>query len=732
MGPGKPVGTRRSRIADRALTSAGTVAIPRSVAVLRSAAATRPIVVRAASQAVGGLIGGLLALAAGGVQATEDRVLAAVVVKGEGLSPDNEATSATRLGQDEIRTLHPARVQELFEQVPGMNNQGLQIGGVADSIALRGFAGGGHGGDLGAAIDGVPLNEPTSHADGYVDFNVIVPLELEGLTVHRGPVSVLYGNYARAGVVAMTSRKGGSYREVDLSIGRFGTVDLQAATGIEAPGRRINLAIQGLHTDGAREHSRWNRGTVAGRIAVDLTPDVEVAVSGRLHRGSWDATARITEEAYHRGRLRQASAEAQDDGGEKSYASLRADLGLRLGDRTKLLVFAYGVDQSFRRFSTFAPSTWPEPAGVPWPQRKEDYDRGVFGAGANLNGRHALFGSPVDWVAGLERYRDSTDSRYRANLLDRQDTPLTVSGSSRISDRRMTFDTLAWFAQAEWAWRPWLRPSLGIRQDDFGGDCSRRGPETAAGGCGAMNDYRQTSPKIGVRSTVVSWLDLRASITRGFQLPSDAAKYVEGGRVEPTTFRQREIGATARLGRQALLDLAVFRTDSSNEIYLADTATASYANLGRSRREGLELEVNHAPTPRWDIRAAGGWFRTDILQSPNGLVVGKRIPNVPDQLLTLVTTWRPLPEWSTQLAVRRVGRYPVDAQNQWTHAGFTTVRLGLAHETQNRDGKRRRYHATIDNLFDRRHATSAGVTNGAWFYAPGAPRMLTLGLQADL
>lgn len=686
---------------------------------------------KAVSGLIAVLVTGLIALMPGWARAEAEAVLAAVV-KGQGLSPDNDPTSATRLGQDEIRERHPGRVQELFEQVPGMNNQGLQIGGVADSITLRGFAGGGHGGDLGAAIDGVPLNEPTSHADGYVDFNVIIPLELDAMTVHRGPVSVLYGNYARAGVVALTSRKGGDYREVDLSIGRFGTVDLQAATGIEAPGRRINLAVQGMHTDGAREHSQWHRATFAGRVAFDLTPAVEVAVSARLHRGVWDATARITEDAYRRGRLRQAGAQAQDDGGEKSYASLRTDLGLRLSDRTKLLVFAYGVDQSFLRYSTFAPSTWPEPAGVAWPQRKEDYDRAVFGAGANLNGRHPLAGSPVDWVAGVERYRDATDSRYRANLLNRQDTAVTANGSSRISDRRMTFETMAWFAQAEWAWRPWLRPGLGVRQDEFSGDCRRRGPEAAAGGCGPMNDYRQTSPKLGVRSTVASWLDLRASIARGFQLPSDAAKYVEGGRVEPTTFRQREIGATARLGQQALLDLAVFRTDSSNEIYLADVASATYANLGRSRREGVELAFNVAPAPQWELQAGGAWFRTEVLQSSNAQVTGKRIPNVPSQLLTLATTWRPLPGWSTQLSVRRVGRYPVDAVNQWVLSAFTTVRLGLNHETRSSTGKRHRYYATIDNLFDRRHATSAGVTNGSWFYAPGSPRMLTLGWQADL
>jgi hypothetical protein len=40
-------------------------------------------------------------------------------------------------------------------------------------------------------IDGIPLNEANSHADGYVDSTVLIPLEIGGLTIYRGPVSAL-------------------------------------------------------------------------------------------------------------------------------------------------------------------------------------------------------------------------------------------------------------------------------------------------------------------------------------------------------------------------------------------------------------------------------------------------------------------------------------------------------------------------------------------------------------
>ncbi len=653
-----------------------------------------------------------------------------ILIKGQGLAKADEAVSTTRLDDAQIREQRVARVQELFALVPGMDNRGLQIAGVADSVTLRGFTGGGHGGDLGAVIDGVPLNEPTSHADGYVDFNVIVPLELGQMTVYRGPVSALYGNYARAGVVAMESRKGGNYRAFDVSAGSFGTLDVQAAYGLQTEGRRINLAAQGWRTDGARAHSDWQRGTLAGRVAFDLSPNIELALSGRLHSGRWNATARITQaELDDPDRTWEAHPQAQNDGGDKHYGSLRADLGVSLGEGLRWLVFAYGVDQGFLRFSSFAPGSYPEPRDQPWPQRKEDYERSVTGFGTSLNGSQRLAGSPLNWVAGVEHYRDDTESRYRAALVNRQDTPATTDGTQRLSNREMRVDTTAVFAQAEWARQPWLRPSLGLRHDRFSGQCKALGTEILAGGCGAMNHYNHTSPKLALRSTVFSGLDLRASWAKGFQLPNDAAKFVEGGRVDPAVFRQTEIGATARLGAIGRLDLAWFRIDSRGEIVLTDAATATYANLGQTRRDGVEVDLRLQPTPQWEFKLAGAGFDSEVRVTSTPAALGRRVPNAARHLLTLGARWWPTEAWTLGLNLRKVGPYAVDAANRYVYPGHTVADASLEYAFGGRVAQRHRVYLRLDNLADKRYGASAGVTNGAWFYAPGASRSLQLGAQ---
>jgi outer membrane receptor protein involved in Fe transport len=131
----------------------------------------------------------------------------------------------------------------------------------------------------------IPLNESNSQSDGYVDINVLVPLEIAALTVYRGPVSALYGNFNRGGLVAFETRKGGDYAEFDVAAGSFRTFDAEAALGLTSRGgQQFNAAAQVFHSDGYRPQSELDRITVAARYAIDLSDAVDVAISGRYNR----------------------------------------------------------------------------------------------------------------------------------------------------------------------------------------------------------------------------------------------------------------------------------------------------------------------------------------------------------------------------------------------------------------------------------------------------------------
>lgn len=658
-----------------------------------------------------------------------------VTIKGQALADSaDQPYSVQSFTQQEIRERQISQPEQLFREVPGMEVRGLGYGGVANSFVLRGFSGGGHGGDIGFVIDGIPLNEASSHADGYADLNVLVPLELANMRVYKGPVSALYGNFNRAGVVALESRKGGSYREADLRLGRYGTVDMQAAAGGQIGGARVNAAAQVYRTDSYRQQSGNQRATVALRAAFDLTSATELALSTRLHQADADTASVITQDQYDsRGRFYDKNPNVMNDASDKNYGTLRADLSHRISPDLKLLGFVYGTRQDFwRSFTRLTNATT-------WQQRRESYDRDVLGYGLNLNGDQRWLERPVHWVAGVEHYAEDTHYRYLDALNNNQPTAATyssgVSGGSGTLDRMLKTRTDAVFAQGEWALHPLLRPSLGLRHDRVSGGCERRGVETRTGAsaqCSDMQDFSVTTPKFGVRSTwLPGVLEARASIAEGYALPSDAAKFTAGLAVQPTTFRQTELGLTFTPGADWLIDLAWFRTNSRDEVALVDASSLTYANIGRTRREGLEAEVRWMPGGMWELSAALSHTRTRVVESLPGTpwLVGAAITGVPRNLATLVATLRPMAGVTLTATGRAVGRYAINQPSATaaarSYGGYSTLDLMASYDVAG--ANRQRWFVQVTNVTDRRYATSAGITGGTPTYNPGAPRLVMLG-----
>jgi outer membrane receptor protein involved in Fe transport len=675
----------------------------------------------------------MLSLAATPALATDEVVLPEITVKGQGFSAKDNPYSAIGFGQEDFRDRQVSHPEQLFREVPGMEVRNLQYGSVANSIVLRGFGGGGHGGDIGFAIDGIPLNEAASHADGYADLGVLIPQELEEMTVYRGPVSALYGNYNRAGSVILESRKGGRYLETDLKYGSFKTLDAQVAAGGKLGAADANVAFQVVDSDGFRPDTAARRATVAGHLAFALSADTRLALSSRVHNARADTASVITEDQY-RGRVRDfydRDPNVQNDGTDKDFSTLRADLSHAIAPDLRLLAFAYGTHQTFTRYFTRLVNA------TDWRQRMEDYVRDVTGFGANLNSELNLAGSPLRWVAGVERYQESTDFKYADYLDHRRYTAATVAaGSSGTQDRRLAIDTTAAFAQAEWALSPYFRPTLGLRHDRIEGGCDRRGVESVTGAnaqCNDMPAMSKTSPKLGVRSTLLpALLEARVSHARGFQLPgtSSGQAYTVGLDVGPTTFRQNEAGVTWTPHRAFFVDLVGYEIKSSGEIQAVPAGSLNYENVGSTRRRGIEAEVRFMPNAAFELVATLARTRSRIMASATASNVGEAVTGVPSSLATLTAVWRPVADYDIALTHRRVGRYPLNLPNTVYYEGYRVFDLMVSHEIRNGAG-RQRWYARIDNLTDREYATSAGLSSGVRTYNIGSPRALTLGVSLD-
>jgi len=640
--------------------------------------------------------------------------LAAIEVKGQAMQEAATAYTATAIEREQIQDLHIGETQALFRHVPGMTVQNYQLPGVADGIVMRGFGGGGHGGDVGAVLDGIPLNEAMSHADGYVDFNVIIPLEIERFTVYKGPVSPLYGNFNRAGLVAVNTRKGGIYHDLDLRLGSHSTFDGQWALGRRLDrGDDVNLAAQHARSNGFRAQSEAERSTVAGRWRHSLGRDLDIALSGRLHHAEGDSASYITEQQFQSDPY-GIDPRTQNDGARKNFATLRADVNYTVAPDLKLLSFAYTTRQDFTRWFT-------RPTAGGWRQREESYDRTVYGAGTSVNGHADIAGRHINWVAGLETFRESTDYTYHDGTLARMRT------AAAIDDRRSGLNSLSVFGEAEARLHRLFMPTLGMRWDRFSGGCRLLGAETGSDPCGPLAGMSHASPKLGVRSDVLpGLLQLRASWAEGFALPSTFAKYALGASaLDPNVFRQTEVGARATPLPGLVLDVAAYRLQSSDEI--RTVAPGVYENAGATRRTGVEASLLWAVHRRVDLSLVYGSAHSRVTENATASLIGNRVAGVPRYTGTVSATWKPLPRWAGTVTWRKVGDYAVNAANTVDYGGYSTWDLGVSYTASG--SRPYRIYAEVANLADKAYATTASVIGGSTLYAPGAPRTLSASVQ---
>lgn len=639
-----------------------------------------------------------------------------IVVKGQILRAEDSAFSATVLSNDDIRLQTVGDIDELFDSVPGMAVRDLQLGTVANSIVIRGFGNGGHGGDLGAVIDGIPLNEAMSHADGYVDLNLIIPLEIDSFTVFKGPVSALYGNYNRGGLINIQTRKDGSYAETDLSLGEFGLADLQAAYGAQLGERsRVNLAGQVYRNDGFRPQSQTTRATFAGRWSAHVTDALDIAISARSLTADSDSASYLTLQQFQADR-EGIDPNVQNDGAEREFRTLRLDANYALSDGLKLLTFAYATRQEFTRFFTR-----PIDAAT-WRQREETYDREIAGIGASLNGTRNVGGRQISYVAGVESFQESTAFMF----FDALDNRRRVQPA--LNDRDTGLDSISAFTEVEARLHPLANLSFGLRADRFTGSCELRGPEAGSDPCGELDGASHVSPKLGLRSQVTDRLQLRASRSEGFALANGFVKYAIGGQpLNENVFRQTEVGAHVSVADTLELDLAAYRLRSTGEVRTVSPGV--YENFGATLRSGFEVEASWTPSETFRLTAVYGTTDTEVERNFDARLIGLTIPGVPEDSASLDARFGPYAGWTVNAGWRYQGEYQVDALNTLTADAYDILDLGVAY-TRNADRSYRVY-ARIDNVTDEWYATSLSMIGGQRLVAPGAPRTLRAGIQLD-
>ncbi|WP_372403548.1 TonB-dependent receptor [Acinetobacter piscicola] len=123
--------------------------------------------------------------------------------------------------------------------------------------------------------------------------------------------------------------------------------------------------------------------------------------------------------------------------------------------------------------------------------------------------------------------------------------------------------------------------------------------------------------------------------------------------IDPEEAQTYEIGTKWDLLDDRLnLTAAIFRTEKQNTRVQLDPTT--YANVGESKVDGIELGLNGKITEKWDISAGYTYLDSELTKNgkscrngkctDNAVYNGNQMPNVPKQAATLWTTYKVLPQ----------------------------------------------------------------------------------------
>ena len=163
--------------------------------------------------------------------------------------------------------------------------------GFASDVVVRGFTSD-HSGDVLLVVDGVPVNLPINgHGEGYSDWNSLQSEAVSSLRLIHGPASPLYGDFALAGVVEVSTSADAEGTSMAVTGSSYGDVGGWLRTGRREDTGGSMLAVPGERSEGWRDNSQYwlvicccGAGSARGQRVGSKAAWVSIAIGLELSR----------------------------------------------------------------------------------------------------------------------------------------------------------------------------------------------------------------------------------------------------------------------------------------------------------------------------------------------------------------------------------------------------------------------------------------------------------------
>lgn len=578
-----------------------------------------------------------------------------VVASGMEAAVDASGQAISVIGAAEIASVQGPDLARVLERLPGVT--------LARNGSLGAFTGlfvrGANSQAVLVMVDGVRVADAAAPSGGY-DFGNLMTGPVAKAELLRGSNSVVWGSDAIGGVLALTSREvrgieghaeygARETRSGDVT-GGFG--DDRGALSLSAgftDTDGFSSAAAGTEADGFRQYRAGGRGRLR------LTESLSLVASGRYaeSRAAFDGFdfappyGLIDTPEYTR--TREASGRA----------------GLAYDRDTLALDLAYSRYDISR--DNFDPRFGSDPTFASDARQQRAELKGRWSATDSLR---LDFGADHEW------------SRF--------DTTYDAPASARVTSAHAL---LGWQGEA-------LTLAAGARIDDH----SRFGTAWTFGANGVFD--------------VGHGWRLRASYGEGFKAPTLYQLFSDFGNatLRPERSSSYDIGIE-RGDRNAPLHLAVtaFRRDTRGLIDFVSCFSVSdplcddgrfgfYANVGKARAQGFELELGARVSDRLRAQAAYTWLEASD-RTPGGFNRGNDLARRPRHAVTVSADWTsPLAGLALGADIRMVSDSYDDAGNFRRIDGHALATLRASLPVNDRI----ELYGRIENLTDAQYETAAG------------------------
>lgn len=569
-----------------------------------------------------------------------------IVVTATGVAQDADqiGQAITRIDRATIDQRQTVVLSDLLATTPGVTvSRNGGIGGFT-GVRIRGA----EAEQTLVLIDGVRVNDPSSPGGGF-DFGTLLAGAVDHVEVLRGPNAVAWGSQAIGGVINIVTEAPAEQLSVRASAEGGYAASAFANARVAAGGGPVRASLTGgyLRTDGISaaagggERDGYRQYGATGRVEVALSGAVGLDLRG-YYAGSRTRIDGFPPPDFSLGDTPEFST-AQELYG---YAGVRFDtLGRRLHNRLSVTI------ADINRDNFDAPGQ-----AVPSFLARGRTERYAYQGDVDLGPVRGVFG------AEHEESRFSDDSGPASTGINSGYAQAVVQPVNRL--------TL----------------TGGIRFDShrsFGGNVS----------FGADAALR-----------LVSGMVLRASYGEGFKAPTLFQLFSAFGTptLQPETARSFDFGIEQRLADgRFTASITYFNRVTRNQIDF-DLASFTYANIARTRAQGVEVALAIKPVDALSVAAS--YSNIDAQNRAAGASFGNQLARRPRQSLSVSADYRLPFGLNVGSTVLVVGDSFDDPANLVRLDGH--VAAGVRAEMP--VGKRLTLYGRIDNLFDARYQTVAG------------------------